>query len=121
MAGRLAERVLARLGFATSDQTVLRLLKARAIQLVSSRTPRVVGIDDWARSKGQSHGTIVVDLEERSVVQSLPDRSSASVANWLACDSGAEFTGHDRHGLYAEGARQGAPNAGQAADRFDLL
>jgi transposase len=62
-----------------------------------------------------------VDLERRMVVDVLPDRSSASTEAWLARHPGAEFISRDRHGLYAEGARAGAPDARQVADRFHLV
>jgi transposase len=37
---------------------------------------RVVGVDDWAWKKGQTYGTIVVDLERRTVADLLPQRSA---------------------------------------------
>ncbi|MBP0496553.1 hypothetical protein [Roseomonas indoligenes] len=42
---------------------------------------RVVGSDDWAWCKGQTYGTIMVDLERRTVVDVLPHRPSASTAH----------------------------------------
>ncbi|WP_376100882.1 ISL3 family transposase (plasmid) [Roseomonas sp. CCTCC AB2023176] len=120
LGGRPAERLLARLGMPSSDDTFLRMLRRRAIQ-GTSNAPRVLGIDDWAWSKGQRSGTILVDLERRTVVDLLPDRSSASTEAWLVEHPGAEFISRDRHGLYAEGARAGAPGARQVADRFHLV
>ena len=35
---------------------------------------RVVGVDDWAWKKGQTYGTILVDLERRTVADLLPQR-----------------------------------------------
>jgi transposase len=40
---------------------------------------RSLGIDDWAWRKGQSYGTILVDLDKHRVVDLLPDRSIESV------------------------------------------
>lgn len=54
-----------RLGMAVSDDTILRRLKSTA--RVPSKELRVVGIDDWARKKGQNYGTILVDLDSRTV------------------------------------------------------
>ncbi len=118
--GRPAERLLACFGMVVSDDTVLRCLKGRSA--TSSATPlRVVGIDDWSWRKGQSYGTIIVDLERRCVVDVLADRSSSSVAAWLSVHPSIEIVSRDRQGLYAEGARIGAPQARQVADRFHLI
>jgi Transposase len=63
----------------------------------------------------------MVDLERREVVDVVPDRSAAATGRWLGQHPGIEIVGRDRCGLYAEGARQGAPRAQQVADRFHLL
>jgi hypothetical protein len=119
--GRPAERLLGKPGMTASDNTILRHLR-RAVSRRSAPSPiRVVGIDDWAWTKGQSYGTIMVDLEARAVADVLPDRSAASVAKWLRQHPGVEIVCRDRYGLYAEGARLGAPQARQVADRFHLI
>ena len=100
---------------------MLRYLKLRVRVRSDSPPPRVLGIDDWAWSKGHTYGTIMVDLERRSVVDILPDRASASTASWLREHPEVEVVSRDRLGLYAEGARTGAPQAVQVADRFHLL
>ena len=119
--GRPAERILSRLGVSASDDTVVRHVKRRSADRAAVNTPRVIGIDDWSWRKGQSYGTIVVDLERRTVVDVLPDRSAVKVAAWLREHPKVEIVGRDRHGLYADAARSGAPQARQVADRFHLL
>jgi hypothetical protein len=81
----------------------------------------VAGIDDWAWKKGMNYGTVIVDLEHRQVVGLLADRSAVSTAEWLKGHPEIEVVSRDRAGLYADGARQGAPQARQIADRFHLL
>jgi transposase len=85
------------------------------------KTPRVLGVDDWAMRKRHTYGTILVDLEKRQVVDLLPDRKPETLLAWLQVHPGVEILCRDRGQEYIEGARQGAPNAIQIADRFHLL
>jgi transposase len=119
MGGRPGERLLARLGMAVSDDTILRAVKRVNVD-TGGVSLRVVGVDDWAWKKGQTCGTILVDLERSGVVDLLPERSAESFAAWLAQHPEIEFISRDRQGLYADGARSGAPQAQQIADRFHL-
>lgn len=81
----------------------------------------MAGIDDWSWIKGSSYGTLIVDLERREVVDVVPDRSAESTSRWLSQHPEVEIISRDRCGLYTHGARQGAPQARQVADRFHLL
>jgi transposase len=82
---------------------------------------RVAGIDDWGWLKGHRYETLIMDLERRQVVDVLPDRSAAATARWFDQHPEVEIVSRDRCGLYAQGARRGAPQARQVADRFHLL
>jgi hypothetical protein len=117
--GRPSERLLARLGMPVGHTTILRHVKRGARG--GPATLRVAGIDDWAWKKGMTYGTMIVDLERRQVVDVLADRSAGSTAEWLRVHPEVEMVSRDRAGLYADGARQGAPQARQIADRFHLL
>ena len=86
-----------------------------------TRAVHVAGIDDWAWRKGANYGTIIVDLERRQVVDLLADRSAATAASWFKDHPEVDVVSRDRAGLYAEAARQGAPQARLVADRFHLL
>lgn len=72
-----------RLGMPVSDDTILRQLERDAALVSCDATIRVVGIDDWSWRRSWRHGTMIVDLERRSVVDILDDRSVPSVARWL--------------------------------------
>jgi hypothetical protein len=104
-----------------SDDTILRQLKRRVAARCGAVTVRVAGIDDWSWRRGCSYGTIVVDLERRVVVDVLADRSAAGTADWLRAHPEVEMISRDRSGLYAQGGREGAPQARQIADRFHLF
>jgi transposase len=81
---------------------------------------RVVGVDDWAYKRGNTYGTIVVDLERHRVIDLLPDRNGDSVKGWFQGHPEIEVISRDRASSYADAARQGAPQATQVADRFHL-
>ena len=118
--GRPGERLMKRLGMPTSDDTILRHLK-RSVKGRVRENVRVLGIDDWSWRKGASYGTVMVDMERHEVVDVLPDRSAATTADWLRQQPDVEIVSRDRCGLYAQGAREGAPQARQVADRFHLF
>jgi len=120
LGGRPAERLMRPLGMAVSNDTVLRHLK-RGVQITYDKKLRVVGIDDWAWKKGQHYGTILVDLERRTVADLLPERSARQVEQWFKQHPSIEIVSRDRFGLYARAAQRGAPHAQQVADRFHLL
>ncbi len=119
LGGEAGARLSRRLGMLTSPDTVLRRLKNGPS--VPVKGVRVVGVDDWAWQKGQSYGNILVDLEQHTPIDLLPERSAESLAAWLRLHPGTEIISRDRASLYAEGAARGAPQAIQVADRFHLL
>ena len=119
--GRPAEHLMGRLGMSVSDDTILRQIKRRTSTSSLDAVIKVVGIDDWSWRRSTRYGTIMVDLERRSVVDVLDDRSVESAKVWLQARPSIEVVSRDRCGLYAQAAREGALQARQVADRFHLV
>jgi transposase len=117
--GELGERLAPKLGMGASGPTLFR--RMRAVCIPPPQSVRILGIDDWAWKKGQTYGTILVDLERRRPIELLPDRSTETAEAWLRGHPEVDIVSRDRAGEYAAAARKGAPQAQPVADRFHWL
>lgn len=126
--GRSAERRGRLLGVPVSDSTVLRIVMAHdpapsqtEHEHVPAAAVSVLGVDDFAFRRASRYGTLLLDLEQRQVIDLLPDRSQDGFAQWLQRHPDIRLISRDRGGDYAAAATASAPQAEQIADRFHLL
>lgn len=117
--GELGTRLAARLAIQTSPTTILRRLMTLPLDPVKSVLH--LGIDDFALRRGRNYGTVLVDLQRHQVIDLLPDRKAETAKSWIRAHPEIKLVSRDRGGDYATAARQGAPQAVQAADRFHLV
>ena len=119
LGGSAGARRLVNQGLPGSRNTLLR--RIRRFAPPDTPASEVVGIDDWAKRKGHTYGTIIVDLDRHCPVAVLPERTAETVAAWMQAHPEVKVVARDRAEAYASGVQQGAPQAIQVADRWHLL
>src|SRR5436305_15078534 len=93
-------------GLSGSRDTILRLVHRD--KLPDPPKSRIVGIDDWAWKRRQRYGTLICDLETRTPIELLEDRSVETVSAWFQAHSHVQIVSRDGSSEYAKAIRKGA-------------
>jgi transposase len=118
LGGEAGARLGKNLSYPGSPDTILRLVKGAELPAASS--PRVVGLDDWSWKRRLRYGTLICDLESRTPLDVLPDRSVETVSAWFLAHPSVQIVSRDRSSEYAAAIKKGAPQATQVADRWHV-
>jgi transposase len=100
--GKGGARLAARPGIQTTRQTILR----RIMNLPDALTGSVVflGIDNFSFRCGYRFGTILVNLENRRVIDLLPNRQAETSTQWMYHHPDSSVVSRDRGSEYAKAA-----------------
>ncbi|MFW2475922.1 MAG: ISL3 family transposase [Sediminibacterium sp.] len=107
------------MGMPVSGSTLIRCIYQHRVPV--SSTPRVLGIDDWAFKKRLSYGTVLVDIEQRKIIDLLPDREGETVKKWLLAHPGVSVVTRDRYSQFANGVQRASGSIVHVADRWHLI
>jgi transposase len=108
--GRPASSLIPNFELKASSSTMLRRVHQAATPNTMG-TLKVIGIDDFAFQKGHTYGKIIVDHEQGSVVDLLPDRTAKTLVTWLKAHPEIEIITRDRSHEYSKACAEDAPQA----------
>jgi transposase len=99
--------------------TLLRSL--RTISPAPKSNVTVLGIDDFALRRGDTYGTILINIETSKPLELLPDRTAEAVMPWLSTHPEIQVVSRDRASAFADAVSRVLPHATQVADRYHLV
>jgi len=108
------------MGIQISGDTVIRMLLDLADRKPAPICGDSIGIDDFAYRKGNTYCTVIVNEEDRAILDILDGRDGSGLREWLRNNQHIRIVTRDRSGAYAKAISEMLPQAMQIADRFHL-
>lgn len=110
---------LRKMGIACSPNTCINhLMKTRK---PIDRTAVNIGIDDFAKRKGHSYGSVIVDHDTNKILELVDSRDSKVVAKVLEQYHNIKSVSRDRGKCFIKAIKQGVPSATVITDKFHVV
>ena len=114
-----ASRILSDMGIHCCPNTCINHLKN--IILAPDRTATNIGIDDFAKRKGHSYGSAIVNHDTGQVLELIDSRDSEKVAEVLSLYHHVSTITRDRGKCYINAIKKALPAATVVADKFHIM
>lgn len=114
-----ASRILSDMGIHSCPNTCINHLKN--IKLAPDRTATNIGIDDFAKRKGHSYGSAIVNHDTGQVLELIDSRDSEKVAEVLSLYHHVSTITRDRGKCYINAIKKALPAATVVADKFHIM
>lgn len=85
------------------------------------RTAVNIGIDDFAKRKGHSYGSVIVDHDTNKILELVDSRDSKVVAKVLEQYHNIKSVSRDRGKCFIKAIKQGTPSATVITDKFHVV
>lgn len=108
-------------GIADVSKSTLCAREKQPPPLVDPNTIAFLGVDDWAKRKRESYGSIFIDMETHRVIDLLDSREKDAVAAHLTRYSNAVVVLRDGSQSYRAAIDKALPDAVQVSDFFHLI
>ena len=119
MSSNLAQKHLQLFDRDISSSTILRYL--HQVEVPKQENVTKIGVDDWAKRKGISYGSIIINLITMSFIGLIDGRDKEHFAEWLKQYPDIDTVSRDRASAYTAAIADINKSIVEIADRFHLL